>query len=115
MRAHAFGQIKAEGIIANRAVARDGENRNPERTGLGIVRRLIDAYSECWPRLRGHDSRYPAPEILRGRTYAGYDTTDDAVNAWIWNPAQVAIFRKGLKGVWNSSPIFANDLAALSW
>ena len=40
---------------------------------------------------------------------------DDAVNAWIWNPAQVAVFRKGLKGVWNSSPIFANDLAALSW
>jgi peptide/nickel transport system substrate-binding protein len=40
---------------------------------------------------------------------------DDAVNAWIWNPAQVAVFRKGLKGVWNSSPIFANDLAALAW
>ena len=27
-----------EGIIANRAQARDGENLNPERTGLGIVR-----------------------------------------------------------------------------
>jgi len=40
---------------------------------------------------------------------------DDAVNAWIWNPAQVAVFRKGLKGLWNSSPIFANDLAAVSW
>jgi len=40
---------------------------------------------------------------------------DDAVNAWIWNPAQVAIARKGLKGLWNSSPIFANDLAALHW
>jgi peptide/nickel transport system substrate-binding protein len=40
---------------------------------------------------------------------------DDAVNAWIWNPAQVAVFRKGLKGVWNSSPIFANELAALAW
>ncbi len=40
---------------------------------------------------------------------------DDAVNAWIWNPAQVAVFRKGLKGLWNSSPVFANDLAALSW
>jgi peptide/nickel transport system substrate-binding protein len=40
---------------------------------------------------------------------------DDAVNAWIWNPAQVAVFRKGLKGVWNSSPVFINDLAALSW
>ena len=40
---------------------------------------------------------------------------EDAVNAWIWNPAQVAVFRKGLKGLWNSSPIFANDMAAVSW
>ena len=40
---------------------------------------------------------------------------DDAVNAWIWNPAQVAVFRKGLKGLWNSSPIFANDMTAVHW
>ena len=40
---------------------------------------------------------------------------EDAVNAWIWNPAQVAVFRRGLKGLWNSSPIFANDLSAVSW
>jgi peptide/nickel transport system substrate-binding protein len=40
---------------------------------------------------------------------------DDAVNAFIWNPAQVAVFKKGLRGLWNSSPIFANDLAAVSW
>ncbi len=39
----------------------------------------------------------------------------DAVNAYLWNPAQVAVARKGLKGLWSSSPIFANDLAALSW
>jgi len=25
------------------------------------------------------------------------------------------VFRKGLKGLWNSSPIFANDLSAVSW
>src|SRR6478736_4510457 len=30
-----------EGIIANRPLARDKENLNPERTGLGIVRQLI--------------------------------------------------------------------------
>jgi len=30
-----------EGIIANRPARRGPENRNPERTGLGIVRRLI--------------------------------------------------------------------------
>jgi peptide/nickel transport system substrate-binding protein len=40
---------------------------------------------------------------------------EDSVNVFIWNPAQVAVFKKGLRGVWNSSPIFANDLAAMSW
>ena len=40
---------------------------------------------------------------------------EDAVNAWVWNPAQVAVAKKGLKGLWNSSPIFANDMAAVSW
>ena len=41
--------------------------------------------------------------------------TTDAVNAWIFNPAQVAVARKGLKGLWASSPIFANDIAAVRW
>ena len=40
---------------------------------------------------------------------------EDAVNVFIWNPAQVAVFKAGLKGLWNSSPIFANDMAAVSW
>ena len=40
---------------------------------------------------------------------------DDAVNAFVWNPAQVAVFRRGLRGLWNSSPIFANDMSAVSW
>src|SRR6266540_7247397 len=40
-----------EGIIANRPRARDGENLNRERTGLGIVRALVNAYGECWPNL----------------------------------------------------------------
>ncbi len=39
----------------------------------------------------------------------------DSVNAFIWNPAQAAVFKRGLRGLWNSSPIFANDLAAVSW
>lgn len=39
----------------------------------------------------------------------------DAVNAWIFNPSQVAVARKGLKGLWSSSPIFANDLSQVSW
>jgi peptide/nickel transport system substrate-binding protein len=39
----------------------------------------------------------------------------DAVNAFIFNPSQVAVAKKGLKGLWSSSPIFANDMAAVSW
>ena len=39
----------------------------------------------------------------------------DSVNAFIFNPSAVAVGKKGLKGLWGSSPIFANDLAALSW
>src|SRR5437868_1059591 len=40
-----------EGIICNRATARDKENLNPVRTGLGIVRRQVKAYGECYPHL----------------------------------------------------------------
>jgi peptide/nickel transport system substrate-binding protein len=41
--------------------------------------------------------------------------TADSVNAYIFNPAQVAVSKKGLKGLWASSPIFANDMSAVSW
>ncbi len=40
---------------------------------------------------------------------------EDAVNAFIWNPAQVSVSKRGLRGVWTSSPVFANDVAALNW
>ena len=40
---------------------------------------------------------------------------DDAVNVFIFNAAQVAVFKRGLRGLWSSSPIFANDMAAVSW
>src|SRR5688572_18289804 len=68
-----------EGIIANRPRAREGENRNKERTGLGIVRRQLTAYGECWPNLVQHDERYPARESLWTKTVPGYNDTDDAV------------------------------------
>src|SRR3954466_11083933 len=59
-----------EGIIANRPDARDGENKNPERTGLGIVRRLLNAYGQCYTNLVAHDPRYPTREHLWQRTVA---------------------------------------------
>ena len=69
-----------EGIIANRPVAREGENRNRERTGLGIVRAMLQAYGECYPRLVQHDRRFPTQDYLWRRTVAGYADTDDGVN-----------------------------------
>ena len=71
---------EVEGIIANRPQARERENRNPERTGLGIVRAMLRAYRECHPNLVRHDRRYPAPERLWERTVAGYEETDDGVD-----------------------------------
>ena len=64
-----------EGILANRAAARDGENLNTRRTGPGIVRALVDAYASCHPRLVEHDGRYPSPERLRAITV---DATGEA-------------------------------------
>lgn len=66
-------------IIANRPKARNGENKNSERTGLGIVRRMVHAYGECYPRLREHDPRYPTPEALLARTVSGYNDSEEGV------------------------------------
>jgi hypothetical protein len=69
-----------EGIIANRPRARDGENKNAERTGLGIVQRLVKAYGECHPNLVQHDPRFPAPEFLMARVLVGHGENPPAVN-----------------------------------
>jgi hypothetical protein len=68
-----------EGIICNRAEARDGENLNSERTGLGIAQRLVRAYGECYAKLIQHDARYPKPEQLLERTVSGYDDSEEGV------------------------------------
>ena len=66
-----------EGIIVTREHAREGENLNPERTGMGIVRRQIAAYGECYPNLRMHDRTFPSPAQLLKRTVSG--VTDEGV------------------------------------
>ena len=68
-----------EGIIVNRADARFGENRNVERTGLGIVRALLRAYGDCHAKLVQHDPRYPPLERLLDRTVSGYGGSEDGV------------------------------------
>ncbi|HEX4233049.1 MAG TPA: ABC transporter substrate-binding protein [Caldimonas sp.] len=39
----------------------------------------------------------------------------DCVNVYLFQLPQFAVANKHLKGLWSSSPIFANDLGALSW
>lgn len=68
------------GIIANRPTARPGENRNPVRTGLGIVRQHLDAYGEVHPRLAEHAEGYPTKEKLWDRAVSGYEESEDGVN-----------------------------------
>ena len=40
---------------------------------------------------------------------------DDAVAAYLYQPTWITVASARLKGVWRDMPIFANDLAALSW
>jgi len=69
-----------EGIIATRPLTRKKENHNPEPTGLGVLRRQLNAYGECYPNLIQHDKRYPTKDYLWQRTVPGYDDTPDGVN-----------------------------------
>lgn len=66
-------EFDIEGIIANRPAARDKENRNPVRDGLGSVRAMVNAYGQCRPNLIKHDPHFPETERLLARTVAGYD------------------------------------------
>ena len=71
------------------------------------------------PKFRGLVATLAATSDMKERARLWRDIqlqlAEDAVNVFIWNPAQVAVFKKGLRGLWNSSPIFANDMAAVSW
>ena len=62
---------------------------------------------------RAEASRGKAQVLLYGDIQR--QIANDAVNAFIFNPTQVAVFRRGLKGLWASSPVFANDLSQVSW
>jgi peptide/nickel transport system substrate-binding protein len=62
-----------------------------------------------------HASTTNAAERLKLWQQMQRQLATDAVNDWIFNPTQVAVGKKGLKGLWASSPIFANDIAAVRW
>ena len=40
---------------------------------------------------------------------------DEAVNAYLYQPTWITVGKKGVKGLWKDTPIFANDLSAWSW
>jgi len=40
---------------------------------------------------------------------------NDAVAAYLYQPLWITVAKKGVKGLWQDMPIFANDLAAMSW
>ncbi|HKQ39165.1 MAG TPA: nucleoside hydrolase-like domain-containing protein [Verrucomicrobiae bacterium] len=69
-----------EGIIANRPEARNGENLNRERTGVGIARQLLNAYGQCYTNLVKNDPRYPTRDHLWKCTVPGYNGQDAAVD-----------------------------------
>jgi hypothetical protein len=73
-------EVDIEGIIANRRMAREKENLNPVRDGLGIVQAMIRAYVECQPNLSRHAPGFPTAEHLLACTVAGYDDVEDGVN-----------------------------------
>jgi peptide/nickel transport system substrate-binding protein len=59
-----------------------------------------------------------APDLETYKKYMGEaqrKLADDSVNAFLFQLPQVAIVDAKLDGVWKDSPIFANDLSALSW
>ena len=64
-------------------------------------------------------SKYNATTDAKGRLKLLGDLqrqlATDAVNVYLYQLPQFAVGKKQLKGLWSSSPIFANDLAALSW
>lgn len=98
-----------EGIICNRATAREGENLNSVRTGLGIVQRQVKAYGECYPHLQTHDARYLRPEDLLRRTVSGYADSEEGLRLII-----EAVDSPDPRPVWycdwGTEPISANNL-----
>jgi peptide/nickel transport system substrate-binding protein len=59
-----------------------------------------------------------APDLDAFKKYIGdaqRKLADDSVNAFLFQLPQVTIADANLNGLWKDSPIFANDLSAMSW
>ena len=65
--------------------------------------------------VKAHAGANNAAERMRLWTQIQRHLASDAVNAWLFNPAQLLVAKKGLNGLWMNSPVFANDIGAVSW
>jgi peptide/nickel transport system substrate-binding protein len=54
-------------------------------------------------------------ERLKALGEAQRKLAEDAVNAFLFQLPQVCVADKRIKGLWKDAPIFANDMAAISW
>jgi len=61
--------------------------------------------------------QHAADPALRARLFgdAQRKVAEDAVAAFLYQPQWITVARAGLKGLWTRTPLFANDLSALSW
>mgnify|MGYP000420301225 CR=1 FL=1 len=108
-------QVRVEGVarLLDDRVADDYFARGGHAEAFTAVATVASAL--------GCDCRVTIPEAARGRAqvtlYADIQRqiANDAVNAFIFNPSQVSVSRKGLKGLWANSPVAANDLSQVSW
>ena len=69
-------------------------------------------FNALWARINA-----TADSTQRGKLMAEAQrlVADDAVAAYLYQPTWITVASARLKGVWTDMPIFANDLAALSW
>ena len=69
-------------------------------------------FNALWARI---NATADAPQRLKLMAEAQRLVADDAVAAYLYQPTWITVAHARLKGVWRDMPIFANDLAALSW
>ena len=71
-----------------------------------------DAFNQAY-----QASRTAADAATRNKALAQAQTTlaQDAAACFLYQPQWTTVANKQLKGLWTAMPIFANDLAAMSW
>ena len=65
--------------------------------------------------LTGLTAFLPSEEELRSLFRGRSDDLWEMAEALAAYGCELVVIKRGLRGLWNSSPIFANDMAAVSW